>query len=71
MSISRSNRGVIEDLELRLAPSFPLKGGMLANNYISGHPSNFITIDDDDDDVQIYSPRPPREVNTCEIIPLY
>uniref|UniRef100_A0A1D1Y5D4 Putative E3 ubiquitin-protein ligase bre1 n=1 Tax=Anthurium amnicola TaxID=1678845 RepID=A0A1D1Y5D4_9ARAE len=34
---------------------------MLANNFVRGYPTNFITIDDDDDDVQIYSPGPSRE----------
>lgn len=61
MNVPRSNWRVVDDLELRLAPSSPLKVGMLANNYLTPYPPNIIMIDDDDDDVQIYSPGPARE----------
>ncbi|XP_058092883.1 uncharacterized RING finger protein C548.05c-like isoform X4 [Magnolia sinica] len=61
MHRSRSNGKVIQDLELRLGPSFPPKGRMLASSYARGFP-NLITIeDDDDDDVQILFPSSPAE----------
>ncbi|MQL96404.1 hypothetical protein Taro_029081, partial [Colocasia esculenta] len=62
MNRSRWNRDMVEDLELRLAPSTASKGGMLANNCLRGYPSTIITIDDDDEDddavqVRMFFPR--------------
>ncbi|XP_068661299.1 uncharacterized protein [Aristolochia californica] len=56
MNRSRQNRKFIQDLELRLGPSFPPKGGnMLTSNFVRGFP-DLITIDDEDEDVQVFSP---------------
>ncbi|KAG9447284.1 hypothetical protein H6P81_013412 [Aristolochia fimbriata] len=61
MHRSRHNRKFIQDLELRLGPSFPPKGGnMLTSNFVRGFP-DLITIDDDDEDVQVFSPRSSSE----------
>lgn len=59
-------RNALEDLELRLGPSYPHKGDMLGRNCVRGFP-NLITIDDDeDDDVIMYS----QSTSTGEI-PLF
>ncbi|XP_031474402.1 E3 ubiquitin-protein ligase CIP8-like [Nymphaea colorata] len=52
----RSKRHPKEDLELRLGHSLFSKGGTMTANCALRFPEP-ITIDDDDDDVQIFSPR--------------
>ncbi|XP_077228692.1 uncharacterized protein LOC143861700 isoform X2 [Tasmannia lanceolata] len=56
MHRQRSNWKAIQDLELRLGPCSPPKGvNILSTNFGRGIP-DLIDIEDDDDDVQIFSP---------------
>ncbi|OVA09700.1 hypothetical protein BVC80_9101g238 [Macleaya cordata] len=71
MQSSRSNkRDTLQDLELRLGPSDPPKGHMLARNCGRAFP-NLITIDDDeDDDVIMYSQSPRSSSRAMQLFPI-
>lgn len=52
-TMSRSSRETFQDLELRLGPAYPSKGGMLAASCLRVCP-DFVMIEDDEDYEQIY-----------------